>query len=67
MLFRSISKFASSSTDASQITTSLPYISYIDLAAWLNDIYQHALSAFKAYLSASPNAAARSIVKFKQW
>ena len=32
---QNISKFASSSTDASQISTSLPYISYVDLGTWL--------------------------------
>lgn len=48
---QNISKFASSSTDASQITTSLPYISYVDLAAWLDNIYQHSLTAIGAYLS----------------
>lgn len=64
---QNISKFASSSTDASQITTSLPYISYVDLADWLNGMYQHALSAFAAYVTATPNFAARSMVKFKQW
>ena len=64
---QNISKFASSSTDASQITTSLPYISYVDLADWLNNIYQHALSAFAAYFSATPSVAARSIVEFKHW
>ena len=63
---QNISKFASSSTDASQITTSLPYISYVDLADWLNDVYQHALSAVAAYFSVIPNSA-RSIVKFKHW
>ena len=64
---QNISKFASSSTDASKITTSLPYISYVDLAVWLNNIYKHALDAFAGYFSATPNAADRSIVKFKQW
>lgn len=64
---QNISKFASSSTDASQITTSLPYISYVDLADWLNDIYQHALSAFVAYFTATPNVAARSTANFKLW
>ena len=64
---QNISKFASSSTEASQISTSLPYISYVDLAAWLNDIYQHSLSAFAAYFSTTPQVSARSIVKFKQW
>lgn len=64
---QNISKFARSSTEASQISTSLPYISYVDLADWLNDIYQHSLSAFVAYFRDSPNAEARSIVKFKEW
>lgn len=64
---QNISKFASSSTDASQITTSLPYISYVDLADWLNDMYQHALSAIGAYFSATPILDARSPVKFKHW
>ena len=64
---QNISKFASSSTEASQISTSLPYISYVDLAGWLNDIYKHSLSAYVAYFSSSPDVAARSIVKFKDW
>lgn len=64
---QNISKFASSSTDASKITTSLPYISYVDLAGWLNDMYQHSLSAFSAYFSGCPNYAARSMAKFKLW
>ena len=64
---QNISKFASSSTDASQITTSLPYISYVDLADWLNVMYQHALSAIAGYFSAKPNFAARSIANFKHW
>ena len=64
---QNISKFASSSTDASKITTSLPYISYVDLASWLNDIYQHSVSAFVSYISAFPNAADRSITLFKEW
>ena len=48
---QNISKFASSSTDASQITTSLPYISYVDLAGWLDGIYQHSLLAVDTYLT----------------
>lgn len=48
---QNISKFASSSTDASKITTSLPYISYVDLADWLDHIYQHSLSAVHTYLT----------------
>ena len=48
---QNISKFASSSTDASQITTSLPYISYVDLADWLDDIFQHSLLAVHTYFT----------------
>ena len=48
---QNISKFASSSTDASQITTSLPYVSYVDLADWLDDIYQHSVLAVHNYLT----------------
>ena len=46
-----ISKFAGSSTAASQITTSLPYISYVDLAYWLDIMYQHVLEAVNEYMS----------------
>ena len=64
---QNISKFAQSSTEASQISTSLPFISYVDLAYWLNVIYQHSLSAVAAYFSATSNVSARSIAKFKHW
>ena len=46
---QNISKFASSSTEASSISTSMPYISYIDLASWLETMYNHAVDAFSAY------------------
>ena len=46
---QNISKFASSSTEASKISTSLPYISYVDLASWLKSMYDHALTALGAY------------------
>ena len=64
---QNISKFASSSTEASKISTSMPYISYVDLAHWLDLMYQHALAAFMDYFKASPNYAARSAVKFRDW
>ena len=64
---QNISKFASSSTDAFKISTSLPYISYVDLAAWLNNMYQHAVSAFEAYVSKVQDYHARSAVHFKSW
>lgn len=47
---QNISKFASSSTDPSKITTSLPYISYIDLGQWLETMYDHALDSVDAFL-----------------
>lgn len=50
---QNISKFASSSTDASQVTTSLPYISYIDLADWLDTMYEHAVSAVSSYFAST--------------
>lgn len=46
---QNISKFASSSTEASSISTSMPYVSYIDLTLWLGTMYDHALEAFSAY------------------
>ena len=46
---QNISKFASSSTEASSISTSMPYISYVDLASWLETMYNHAVEAFSAY------------------
>ena len=50
---QNISKFASSSAAAAQITTSLPYISYVDLASWLETMYNHAVNAFAAYAQKS--------------
>lgn len=46
---QNISKFASSSTEASSISTSMPYISYVDLASWLENMYNHAVAAFSDY------------------
>lgn len=62
---QNISKFASSSNEASTITTSLPYISYVDLADWLENMFNHALLAVNAYFTA--NATGRSAVKFKEF
>ena len=61
---QNISKFASSSTAASQITTSLPYISYVDLAYWLNAMFEHALMAVNGYLGFTTD---RTPAGFKQW
>lgn len=49
---QNISKFASSSTEASRISTSMPYISYIDLSSWLETMYEHAKAAVDAYFKA---------------
>jgi hypothetical protein len=57
---QNISKFASSSTDVSPITTSLPYISYVDLAYWLDVMYKHLLSAIDTYFSGHTSVASRS-------
>lgn len=64
---QNISKFASSSTEASSISTSMPYISYVDLAGWLDDMYQHALAAYIDYFKHVPNFSARSAAAFKDW
>lgn len=64
---QNISKFASSSTEASSISTSMPYISYVDLASWLDSMYQHALAAFSDYIKAVSNYSYRSAVNFKTW
>lgn len=46
---QNISTIASNSTDASSLTISLPYVSYIDLAGWLSSMYDHALNALMQY------------------
>lgn len=50
---QNISKFASSSNSASAITTSLPYISYIDISYWLSIMYSHLLDAVDIYINAN--------------
>lgn len=46
---QNISTIAVNSTDAASLTTSLPYISYVDLAGWLSLMYDHALDALDSY------------------
>lgn len=60
---QNISKFASSSTDWASITTSMPYISYVDLAGWLNEMYEHALTALNYYIN-TPNHSARGFLEY---
>lgn len=65
---QNISTFASSSTAASKITTSLPYISYVDLRDWLFSMFNHSLDAFSAYYVATTDFAHDgSIAGFKDW
>lgn len=46
---QNISMIASSSSDPATLTTSLPYVSYIDLSYWLGLMYSHLLDAVDAY------------------
>ena len=61
---QNISKFASSSTAASQISTSLPFISYVDLGKWLEFMVNHALSAVSTYFTSKPAVKDRSASDF---
>ena len=61
---QNISKFASSSTEASQISTSLPYISYVDLRDWLFVMYAHALDAVNVYFTQNTSVESRSAAGF---
>ena len=64
---QNISKFASSSSESSKITTSMPFISYVDLAEWLRLMYDHAVSAFACYFKSSSFKSSSSSVDFKNW
>ena len=55
---QNVSKFASSSVEASTITTKMPYISYVDLASWLKSMYDHAKAAVDAYFRRGLNLSA---------
>lgn len=63
---QNISKFASSSVDASKITISMPYISYVDLAHWLKLMYDHSVSALTDYF-ASLDSGFGTAVDFKSF
>lgn len=62
---QNISKFAGSSTSASTISTSLPYISYNDLASWLIEMYNEALRAVNTYFTSHTSGC--SAVSFKSY
>ena len=63
---QNISKFARSSTAPSKISTSMPYISYVDLSTWLSIIYQQTVSAINAYFLSTKyeEASAESFFEF---
>lgn len=61
---QNISKFASSSTEASKISTSLPYISYVDLGGWLSIMFSKALGAVSGYFTSFPSSKDRSAKGF---
>lgn len=64
---QNISKFASSSTEASKISTSMPYISYVDLASWLQHFYDVACSAIDDYFTTFPTDSQRSASGFMDY
>lgn len=64
---QNISKFARSSTEAFSISTSMPYISYVDLSYWLGLMYGHALEAVNSYFVANTSVSARSATGFKKY
>lgn len=60
---QNISKFASSSSSASAISTKMPYVSYVDLARWLNVLLQRLYTAVDAYFTHT-SSGRRSIKDF---
>lgn len=62
---QNISKFASSSSEASKISTSMPYVSYIDIKSWLSLMSEHTLDAVNAYFISHDTG--RSAVEFKKY
>ena len=50
---QNISKFASSSLSASAVSTKMPYVSYVDLARWLDVLLQRLYTAVDAYFTAT--------------
>lgn len=64
---QNISKFASSSTEASSLTTSMPYISYTDLAKWLWQMYNHLRDALGTYFTANTSVGSRSALGFQSF
>ena len=64
---QNISRFAMSSTEASKISTSMPYISYTDLFTWLLTMYYDSQEAVDLYFRANTAASSRSAAGFKKY
>lgn len=64
---QNISKFASSSKEASRITTSLPYISYTSLSSWLWKMASHLRDAVSSYITSNPSPDKRSALGFRDY
>lgn len=64
---QNISKFASSSIEPSVISTSLPFISYVDLSDWLWRMYTHLRDALNSYFSSYTSVSSRSALGFQSY
>ena len=53
--------------EASAVTTSMPYLSYVDIKDWLALIYQHTLVAVDAYFNDHTSVDDRSAVEFQKF
>lgn len=62
---QNISKIAVNSSDAAQLTISLPYVSYVDIASWLIEMYYQGRRAVNAYFAA--HTSNRSAAGFKDY
>lgn len=61
---QNVSKFAISSVAASPLSTKMPYVSYIDLASWLQSMYNHAKAAVDAYFKGSSERSASGFADY---
>ena len=46
---QNISKVAFNASTSATMSTAMPYISYVDIAGWLNSMFTHAVSALDGY------------------
>lgn len=64
---QNISKFAGSSTEPSVVSTSMPYISYVDLCEWLWQMFSHLRDALNSYFTSHPTVSSRSAKGFQDF